>query len=78
MQISFYEMKQAFHGDFMQPQIVQGRYLDEYEIDGCEHDAAGWYARLSADGFLDCTDWCGPFADPDAAMQYLYDNYVME
>ena len=77
--LDFHEMKQAFRGDFMQPEIVQGRHIGEDVIvdhHAMEYDAAGWYARLSASGFLDCTDWVGPFADPDDAMRHLYETYA--
>ena len=36
----------------------------------------GWYARLSAPGFLDATDWTGPYAtesDAIAALAKMHD-----
>lgn len=33
-----------------------------------------WFARMSADGYLDATEWFGPHETEDAA---LYDLYVM-
>ena len=36
---------------------------------------AGIYARLSADGYLDCTDWGGPFGSATTAARYLLDMY---
>lgn len=35
----------------------------------------GWYARLSAPGYLDCTDWVGPFETEEEADGYLGDYY---
>ena len=35
----------------------------------------GWYARLSAPGYLDCTDWSGPFDSEKEANEYLNDMY---
>lgn len=35
----------------------------------------GWYARLSAPGYLDCTDWSGPFTTADEAKLYLTEMY---
>ena len=35
----------------------------------------GWFARLSAPGYLDCTDWSGPFASEKEAMEYLEELY---
>ena len=31
----------------------------------------GWYARLSAPGYLDCTDWHGPEPTEEAALAAL-------
>jgi len=33
----------------------------------------GWYARLSAPGYLDCTDWTGPHASESDALAALAD-----
>jgi len=35
----------------------------------------GWFARLSAPGYLDCTDWDGPFKTEQEAKEYLIDIY---
>ena len=35
----------------------------------------GWYSRLSASGYLDCTDWSGPYASEDEADEALNDMY---
>ncbi|MFQ5625521.1 MAG: hypothetical protein ACE5FM_02585 [Methyloligellaceae bacterium] len=35
----------------------------------------GWWARLSAPGYLDATDWSGPFDTEDAAMDALIELY---
>lgn len=35
----------------------------------------GWFARLSAPGYTDCTDWCGPFPSEDAALAHLEEMY---
>ena len=44
-------------------------YLDDPEA------ISGWYGRLSASGYLDCTDWVGPFDDEYAACEALADMY---
>jgi hypothetical protein len=47
-------------------------------VDGLEDtraDLAGWYSRLSAPGYLDCTDWIGPFDTEDEAFESLYETY---
>jgi hypothetical protein len=35
----------------------------------------GWCARLSAPGYLDCTDWAGPFETEEEAIVALYEMY---
>ena len=35
----------------------------------------GWFARLSAPGYLDSTDWMGPFKTEEEAIQALKDQY---
>lgn len=37
----------------------------------CTHDnpKAGWYGRLSAPGYLDCTEWMGPYATHEEALR---------
>lgn len=37
--------------------------------------ATGFYARLSAPGYLDCTDWSGPFDTEEEAIQAIYEMY---
>ena len=43
---------------FMTPYVCY--FEDAHEI-GDEFSDPGWYWRLSADGYLDCTEWLGPF-----------------
>lgn len=35
----------------------------------------GWYARLSAPGYLDCSDWHGPFKTEAEALDELVEQY---
>ena len=35
----------------------------------------GYYSRLSAPGYMDCTDWIGPFPSAEEALEALYDQY---
>ena len=39
------------------------------------HKMKGWYGRLSAPGFLDCTDWSGPYRSSRAAYDALDEMY---
>jgi hypothetical protein len=38
----------------------------------------GWYARLSADGYLDCTDWQGPYATADEALDAVKEQFDVD
>lgn len=38
----------------------------------------GWCARLSASGYLDCTDWTGPYATEAEALEALAEMYPDE
>lgn len=38
-------------------------------------EQGGYFARLSASGYLDCTDWSGPFDSQDDAAQHLIDTF---
>lgn len=35
----------------------------------------GWYVRLSAPGYLDCTDWCGPFETKEEARREAVEQF---
>ena len=39
---------------------------------------AGWYARLSAPGYLDCTDWMGPYKTAMKARAAVMDFYEVD
>ena len=39
------------------------------------HKQPGWYGRLSAPGYLDCTDWSGPYQSEEEAEEALNDMY---
>ena len=72
---------------FMQP-IAE--YLTEVEVreyiyepslaDGGDPDEplAGWYGRLSAPGYLDCTDWDGPYLTEVAALSSVQSFYEVD
>lgn len=36
---------------------------------------AGWYSRLSAPGYLDCTEWNGPHANEHDALVALWEEH---
>lgn len=38
----------------------------------------GWYGRLSADGYLDCTEWEGPYATAEEALDAIKEAYGVD
>ena len=38
----------------------------------------GIFARLSAPGYLDCTEWAGPFGTEDEARDYIVDTFEVD
>ncbi len=49
--------------------------LDEQDLSLVDHHNGKWFYRLSASGYMDCTDWCGPFDTEEEARQDLSDTY---
>lgn len=39
---------------------------------------AGWYGRLSAPGYLDATEWQGPYLTEDMAVQAVCEMYEVD
>jgi hypothetical protein len=57
--------------------------VDEYmndpeEREGDDRLEQGWYARLSAPGYLDCTDWSGPYESERDALQAVMEEYEVD
>ena len=48
---------------------VEGEDITEYIR------VQGWFSRLSAPGYLDCTDWLGPFKNELKARTELVEMY---
>lgn len=53
--------------EFYSPSLHPGDVLDE--------NVTGWFGRMSAPGYMDCTDWDGPFETPEAAQKHLDETY---
>ena len=53
--------------------------LSVADITDCGEDdiekVYGYFARLSMPGYMDCTEWCGPFKTEAEARAYLSDTY---
>ena len=66
---------EAQAAEFLQPEVdylSAGSIADEECLENTE---PGWYARLSAPGYLDCTDWVGPYDTEEEALEALFDVY---
>jgi hypothetical protein len=72
------EMREAFKDSFMQPEAFKLDASTEAELaeSGLDLEEGAIYARLSASGFLDCTEWSGPFETLEQAAQHLIDTYA--
>ena len=70
------ECRAQFADSFMKPKFYRGESIQmeimEAGLD-CEDDKI--YCRLSADGYLDCTDLHGPFETVKEACDCLIENY---
>lgn len=49
-------------------QYVEGKVLDV-------ETRTGWIARYSANGYMDCTPWCGPYDTEEEAVSYCRDLF---
>lgn len=52
-------------------------FLEGSRIHGVERHE-GWYARLSAPGYLDCTSWDGPHASKGEALCAVKDQFEVD
>jgi hypothetical protein len=61
---------------FMKPQCYRGADIQSEIMEaGLDLEDDKVYARLSASGYLDCTDWSGPYADTEEAAKDLLRRY---
>jgi hypothetical protein len=74
------EMREVFKDSFLQPEAFRLDASTEYALaeSGLDLEQGAIYARLSASGFLDCTDWSGPFQSVEEAAQHLIETYGEE
>ena len=73
------ELRATFSDSFMQPQCYQGIDIQEDLMEeGLDVEDDKFYGRLSASGFLDATDWTGPYDTIDDVARALIDLYGPE
>ena len=61
-------------GTYFVPADIEGILPSNIEI--IERYSDKWFSRLSAPGYLDCTDWSGPFDTEEEAFNYLEEMYA--
>jgi len=70
-------LNEAFEQSFMKPQCFMGSDIQEELMhSGLDVEDDGFYGRLSANGYLDCTDWSGPFSSVKEAAEFLIETYA--
>ncbi len=48
---------------------------DDETVEACE---PGWFCQLSANGYMDQTDWDGPFETEQEARDHIADTYDVD
>ena len=77
MQSATERMNEEFSGQFMQPQAYRGIDIEEAILaDGLDYEEDSYYCRLSADGYMDCTEWSGPFDSLEECAEHLLAMYA--
>jgi hypothetical protein len=72
-------VRETFRDSFMQPECYIGADIEEELImGGYDAEIDKIYCRLSASGFLDCTDWHGPFDTIEESAMFLIETYGEE
>lgn len=77
----FQLIRNTSDGDILTPEeYAEHRGNEEaaeaYGVDSEDVETVfGWSARLSAPGYLDCTDWIGVFETEEAALEALAEMY---
>lgn len=73
---------QVFHGHMTPLEdggLVEGGYFSERDHGpAAGPDEFGWFCRLSAPGYMDCTEWSGPFDTEDEAREHLAETYDID
>ena len=69
-------MRETFRDSFMKPECYIGADIEEpLMMGGHDVEIDKFYCRLSASGFLDCTDWHGPFDSVEESALFLVETY---
>lgn len=72
------EAHEAIDG-FMRPKFYLGADITDALMEsGLDAEDDAIYCRLSADGYMDCTDWHGPFNSVVDAADALIELYAIQ
>lgn len=68
------------HPELLQSSATKGRFLEYLDVSNSDEiyeieSEEGWYGRLSAPGYLDCTEWDGPYKTEKEAIASVMDLY---
>jgi len=73
--VSVYPGDHFYEGDALADYLGTDRLAENIsKVEKCE-TVQGWCARLSMSGYLDCTEWVGPFTSEQAAADYIHETY---
>ena len=53
-------------------------HYEGFVTDETETHTSGWFCRLSAPGYMDATEWVGPFDTLEAAKSALSDTFDVD
>ena len=63
---------------FMIPFANELSETEARQFTGDPEATSGWYSQLSAPGYMDQTDWMGPFDTPEEALKEVMDFYEVD
>jgi hypothetical protein len=64
--------------EFLTTMIVPWEYRDDQEWREPPDKARGWFSRLSAPGYMDCTEWSGPFDTIEEAQADITETWDVD
>ena len=83
---TFYEVESTTGEGSLVPGDLVGKSPDLEDftdyIEGGDPESfeqvSGWFARLSAPGYMDATDWSGPFDTIEEARKHIEDTFEVD
>lgn len=78
----FQRVSNTAEGDILSPESCaefpgNAEAAEAYGVDPEDVETLfGWFCRLSAPGYMDCTDWSGPYESEEEAAQELLSMFA--